>query len=105
MLNFRILQGKGLPRSNEQALMYFNAVKSIGPWMGWLRRGFDLFLSSQSTLSMKSYSLTSLISTTVKRNEVVQYHHLYAMKSLMCYLLAGELGKVLLLNQVYNFVL
>lgn len=65
-------QGKGVPRSAETALMYLNVAKSIGPWASWLRRGFDLFL----TTTDKMYG---------NMDDVY-------MRSLFCYLYAGELG-------------
>eukprot|EP01041_Mallomonas_annulata_P003465 gene3465-6894_t len=54
--------GDGVHRSSTDAVTYFNAAVNIGPWSGWLRRGLDQFL-------MKRYP-----------------------RSLMCYVLAGELG-------------
>lgn len=52
--------------------MYLNVAKSIGPWASWLRRGFDLFL----TTTDKIYG---------------NMDDIY-MRSLFCYLYAGELG-------------
>jgi TPR repeat protein len=72
-------QGKGTARSTTAALTYFNAAKGIGPWMGWLRRGFDLFLAG------------SQASDTVFGSIAVTDHNIF-LRSLMCYLYAGELG-------------
>ena len=52
--------------------MYFNVAKSIGPWASWLRRGFDLYLMATDKL----YG---------DMDDVF-------MRSLFCYLFAGELG-------------
>lgn len=82
--------------------MYFNAVKSISPWMGWLRRGFDLFLSSHSPSSSRAQywdyisGSLSLSSSSSSSQQSWQHHHLHAMKSLWCYLYAGELGTAMI---------
>ena len=61
-----------MPRSAETALMYLNAAKSIGPWASWLRRGFDLFLAAA--------------------NRIYGDMDDVYLRSLFCYLYAGELG-------------
>lgn len=57
-------------------MIYLNAAKTIGPWSGWLRRGFDLFLTAQES--------HGLLDSTKQKATFV--------KSLNCYLFAGELG-------------
>lgn len=81
------MEGKGVARSAQQALVYLNAAKGIGPWMGWIRRGFDLYLAHKATESSSINVLSSVLSSgSVKNlNPVV--------KSLLCYLYVGELGK------------
>ena len=54
------------------ALQFLNAAKGLGVYLGWLRRGLDLYLSAAD------YYLY----TPVKP----------LFRSLACYLLAGELG-------------
>jgi hypothetical protein len=62
-------------------LVYLNAAKGIGPWMSWIRRGLDLYLASKGPSSATSFFSFGSVHDT---NPI--------MKSLVCYLYAGELG-------------
>jgi len=63
------LQGKGVVRSPTEALTYLSAANDVGPWVGWLRRGFNQYVHGQSTGIEKYYE-----------------------RSVLCYLHSGELG-------------
>jgi TPR repeat protein len=44
-----------VPRSVKAALSYFSAATAIGPWSGWMRRGFDQYLRGNYERSVGAY--------------------------------------------------
>lgn len=68
-------EGRGVARSSHEAVYYFGVANDIGPWMGWLRRGFDQFVQGGKS---------SLLALDADPN--------LFMRSALCYLHAGELG-------------
>ena len=54
-----------MPRSPSEALTYYTAAISVGPWSGLLRRGLDQYLTN------------------------------HFGRALFCYLLGGEIGTVI----------
>lgn len=48
-------QGRGVQRSAQTALTYYSAATSIGPWAGWMRRGFDQYLRGNFGCSLGAY--------------------------------------------------
>ena len=79
-----------VPRSSRDALIYLNAAKGIGPWMGWIRRGLDLYLASKASSSSSSTTSISSLLSALQSGGINDINPI--MKSLMCYLYAGELG-------------
>lgn len=67
-------EGKGVSRSVKESVYYFDVANDIGPWMGWLRRGFDQFAQNEKGV-------------LPVRSDVGAYS-----RAVMCYLHAGELG-------------
>jgi TPR repeat protein len=49
------LLGCGVDRSPTEALRYLSSVASMGPWVGWVRRGLDAYLEGQHALSAMCY--------------------------------------------------
>ena len=50
------MKGQGIiARNSEAALPYLSAALLIGPWLGWLRRGLDLYLTGQFRRSANCY--------------------------------------------------
>ena len=68
-------EGRGVMRSVNDAVYYLGVANDVGPWMGWLRRGFDQFVQGgkHGILAQNADSK-------------------YIMRSTLCYLHAGELG-------------
>ena len=52
-----------MPRSASTALQYFSSATAIGPWAGWLRRGFDQYLRGQFERSVGAYLHAAEIGT------------------------------------------
>jgi TPR repeat protein len=70
-------EGKGVPRSVKDSVYYLGVANDIGPWVGWLRRGFDQFVQGGKG------GLLSFESDQAHKN---------FMRSSLCYIHAGELG-------------
>jgi hypothetical protein len=64
-----------------EAMHMFSAARMIGPWAGYLRKGFDLFLAGKDASGD-------------------QMSWLY-VKSLICYLHAAELGNHIVILSLY----
>ena len=78
------MDGVGVPRSAAQALFFTTAAIGVGPWAGWLRRGFDSYLvGTRSGFSMAAID-------TVTGGSLRSDHSL--RRSLFCYLYAAEFG-------------
>ena len=48
-------RGTGVQRSARKAMEFQSAAMNIGPWIGWLRRGLDLYLHEDYYSSVVSY--------------------------------------------------
>ena len=48
-------EGRGVLRSAQQALTFHRAATAIGPWAGWMRRGFDQYLSGSYARGLNCY--------------------------------------------------
>jgi TPR repeat protein len=68
-------EGRGVTRSVKESVYYLGVANDVGPWMGWLRRGFDQFVQGgkQGLLTFDADSKP-------------------LMRSALCYIHAGELG-------------
>lgn len=66
--NFYLL-GTGVVRNPAEALTFFGVANAVGPWAGWLRRGFNQYVQGQSEGSSLDYS-----------------------RALLSYIYAGEIG-------------
>ena len=75
------MDGLGVPRSAMQALFFTTAAIGVGPWAGWLRRGFDAYMIGNTRSPISTITGKSL-----QTNEVA------LRRSLACYLYAGEFG-------------
>jgi TPR repeat protein len=63
------MQGTGVIRSPTEALSYFKIANVVGPWVGWMRRGFNQYVQGHSEGNDFDYA-----------------------RALMSYLHSGELG-------------
>lgn len=68
-------EGKGVSRSVKESVYYLGVANDVGPWMGWLRRGFDQFVQGGKR-GLLSFDTDSK----------------HFMRSALCYIHAGELG-------------
>jgi TPR repeat protein len=73
------LQGSGVSRSAQDSLTYFNVANAVGPWAGWLRRGFNQYVQGRSAESAG--------------NPFHRDHSGDYARALMAYLHSGEIGE------------
>lgn len=38
------MKGSGVVRSASEAIYYFQVANAVGPWAGWMRRGFNQYV-------------------------------------------------------------
>ena len=73
------MEGIGVPRSATQALFFTTAAIGVGPWAGWLRRGFDSYLIGTRS------RFSTVIGGSLRLDMSLR-------RSLFCYLYAAEFG-------------
>lgn len=44
------MKGSGGVRSATEAIYYYNVANNVGPWVGWMRRGFNHYVQVTTKL-------------------------------------------------------